>query len=153
MLMRRSLVVAGGTAAVLAAMSVSPSAARVQARKVVIRIDVSGSPAGGNPSGGSGTFTLHSGATTERGTESYSFFDSLRKGNITLTGRRGGLVLRTTSRPSGLSVDSQGLDLWTGTWRIASGTGAYAGAHGVGAYVGIIGPNYRVTLHLEGFRT
>ena len=47
---------------------------------------------------------------------------------------------------------SQGLDLWIGTWSIASGTGRYAGAHGVGAYLGIIGPNHRVALHF-GFRT
>ena len=59
------------------------------------------------------------------------------------------------ARPAGLRphVDGQGLDLWTGAWRIASGTGVVLRSHGVGAYVGIVGPNYTVTLHFEGFRT
>ena len=122
-------------------------------RKVVTRIDISGTPVGGNPSGGSGTFTLRSGSTTDSGSMSYSFFGNPMKGSVTLTGKHGELDMSLTSRPSGLNVDSQGLDLWTGTWKIASGTGAYAGAKGVGAYLGIIGPNYQVKLHFEGFRT
>jgi hypothetical protein len=132
------LVVAGGAAALPAARRRSRHAkGRVADRR-------RGAPSGGNPTGGSGSFTLRSGSATDGGSESYSFFDSLHKGTVTLTGKHGGLVLRTSSRPSGLSVDSQGLDLWTGTWTIVSGTGVYAGAHGVGAYVGIVGPAYRL---------
>jgi hypothetical protein len=119
----------------------------------VPRIDPRGAPEGGNPTGGGGTFTLRSGGNSDGEIASYSFFGTPTKGSITLTGKHGGLVLRTASKPSGLSVASEGLDIWTGTWTIASGTGTYAGAHGVGAYVGIIGPSYKVALHLEGFRT
>ncbi len=46
----------------------------------------------------------------------------------------------------GADRGQRGLDLWTGTWKLVSGTGAYAGANAVGAYVGIIGPSYRVVL-------
>ena len=151
--MLRRVIPIAGVAVLVAMVLASPLAAGGAAGKVVLKIDLKGAPVGGNPAGGGGTFTLRSGATTDKGMASYSFFDTPTKGSITLTGKHGGLVLRTASRPSGLSVDSQGLDLWTGTWRIASGTGAYAGAHGVGAYVGIIGPSYKVALHFEGFRT
>jgi hypothetical protein len=116
-----------------------------------MRINVKGQPSGGNMSGGAGTFTLRSGTASDRGTDYYSF--STSTGNITLTGKKGEIVVRTRSRPSGLNVDSEGLDIWTGTWSILSGTGAYAGAHGIGAYVGIIGPGHAIALHLEGFLT
>jgi len=142
-----------GTAALLTLLVASPLGAAGKAQKVVIRINISGRPAGGNPQGGSGTFVLHSGAVTDKGSESYAFYGSPFEGDITLTGKHGELDLHTRSRPSGLNVDSQGLDLWTGTWSIVGGTGSYAGAHAVGAYVGIIGPSYHVALHLEGFRT
>ena len=151
--MSRRVIVIAGVVVLLAMVLGSPLTAGGAAGKVVLKIDLKGAPVGGNPNGGGGTFTLRSGATTDKGIASYSFFGTPTKGSITLTGKNGGLVLRTASRPSGLSVDSQRLDLWTGTWRIASGTGAYAGAHGVGGYVGIIGPSYKVALHFEGFRT
>ena len=142
--------VAAGALLVLA---LAPSATATQeGRKVILKIDMRGAPQGGNPQGGGGTFTLHLGGASDKGASSYSFFGNPTKGSITLTGAHGELDLRTTSRPSGLSVDGQGLDLWTGTWTITGGTGSYAGAHGVGAYVGIIGPSYRVALHFEGFR-
>ena len=150
--MRRVGATIVATTLVSAALLVAaPFAAAHTAGKAVIRIDINGAPQGGNPSGGGGTFTLHSGATSDKGTETYSFFGS--GGNITLSGKKGQIVLRTKSRPSGLSVDSEGLDLWTGTWKVQSATGAYAGMHAVGAYVGIIGPSYNVALHLEGFRS
>jgi len=151
-MMRRAIAIAG-VAGLLAMVVTSPLSAEGVAGKVVLQIDLKGAPEGGNPAGGGGTFTLRSGATSDKGIASYSFFGTPTRGNITLTSKHGGLVLRTSSRPSGLSVDSQGLDLWTGTWTIASGTGTYAVAHGVGAYVGIIGPSYKVALHFEGFRT
>ncbi len=151
--MLRRVIAITGVVMVLAMVLGSPLSAGGSVGKVVLKIDLKGAPVGGNPTGGGGTFTLRSGATTDKGLASYSFFGTPTKGNITLTGKHGGLVLRTVSRPSGLGVDSQGLDLWTGTWTIASGTGAYAGAHGLGAYVGIIGPSYKVALHFEGFRT
>ena len=151
-MMRRAIAIAG-VAVLLAVVLASPLTAGGVAEKVVLQIDLKGAPVGGNPTGGGGTFTLRSGATSEKGIASYSFFGTPTKGSIHLTGKHGGLVLRTASRPSGLSVDSQGLDLWTGTWTIASGSGTYAAAHGVGAYVGIIGPSYKVSLHFEGFRT
>ena len=152
---QRSVLLAAvaGTAALLTLLFASPLGATGNAQKVVIRIDIAGRPAGGNPQGGAGTFVLRSGAVADTGSESYAFYGSPIQGDITLTGKHGELDLHTKSRPSGLSVDSQGLDLWTGTWSIASGTGSYAGAHAVGAYVGIIGPSYHIALHLEGFRT
>ncbi len=52
-------------------------------------------------------------------------------------GRTGGR--QRVGRPE-LVEGSQGLDLWTGTWSITSGTGRYAGAHGVGAYPASSGP-------------
>lgn len=143
-----SFVIAGTALALIVA---APVGAVSSARKDVLRIDVKGGPQGGNPSGGGGTFTLHVGSQADKGTQYYSF-GAANKGNITLTGRRGELVLRTRATNSGLHVDSQGTDLWTGMWTIVSGTGSYAGAHGVGAYVGIVGPGYRIALHFEGFR-
>lgn len=125
-----------------------PAHAR-EARKQVIRIDVGGAPQGGNPSGGGGKFTLRAGGRSDKGTETYSFGDA--GGNVTLNGKHGQLVLRLKPKNTGLEVDSEGLDLWMGTWKIVSGTGAYADAHGVGGYVGIIGPSYAVAFHLEGF--
>ena len=124
------------------------------ARKTVVRIDVTGRPQGGNPQSGAGTFTLRSGGITDQGSSSYAFFASGKatKGTITLMGRKGNLTLRTTSRPSGLEVDSQGLDLWVGTWTVAEADGSYKGMHMVGAYVGIVGPAYAVAFHFEGFR-
>jgi hypothetical protein len=142
--------------AVLAALALCvTAAARNAAPKTVVRIDLKGHPQGGNPTGGGGTFTLHSGSAADKGASSYSFSisGSTTKGTLTLDGSKGSLTLRTTSRPSGLNVDSQGLDLWLGTWSIVDGDGAYKGAHGVGAYIGIIGPSYAVALHLEGFRS
>ena len=124
--------------------------AKTTAPKTVVRIDLRARPSGGNPTGGSGTFTLRSGSIVDQGTSSYTFSGST--GTITLMGKKGDLTLRTKSRPSGLEVDSQGLDLWVGTWSIAEGDGVYKGVHGVGAYVGIIGPAYAVALHFEGFR-
>ena len=151
MIVRRwTLGIAAG-AAVAALTGATPLTAAPDTGKVVVRIDVKGEPQGGNPSGGGGTFTMRVGAAADKGTDYYSFSGSA--GNITLTGKHGELVVRTKSRPSGLHVDSEGLDIWTGTWSILSGTGSYAGAHGVGAYVGIIGPSHKVALHLEGFRT
>lgn len=146
----RLLVLAALAALVLGA----AVAAGAGAPKTVVRIDVKGRPQGGNPTSGSGTFMLHAGSNADQGTSSYSFFasGSKTKGTITLDGKNGSLTLRTTSRPSGLNLDSQGLDLWTGTWSIVAGDGAYKGAHGLGAYVGIIGPAYAVALHFEGFR-
>jgi len=128
----------------------SIASAHVAAPKTVVRIDLKGKPQGGNPTGGAGTFTLRSGSIADQGTSSYSFSGST--GTITLMGKKGDLTLRTKSRPSGLEVDSQGLDLWVGTWSIAEADGVYKGVHGVGAYVGIIGPAYAVALHFEGFR-
>jgi hypothetical protein len=125
------------------------------AAKIVTRIDLKGRPEGGNPQSGGGTFTLHSGKLTDRGSSSYSFSAAGQKteGTITLTGKKGSLTLQTTSRPSGLHVDGNGLDLWVGTWKVAAADGAYKGAHGVGAYVAIIGPAYAVAFRFEGFRS
>ena len=128
----------------------APALAGSQASgKTVMRLEVMGGPSGGNPAGGSGRFTLKSAGSADRGTDYYSFSGS--SGQVDLTGKKGGLVLLLKARPSGLHVDSEGLDLWTGTWSILSGTRAYADLKGVGAYVGIIGPSYKVALHLEGF--
>ena len=140
--------------AALACVLTATVSASESARKTVVRIDVSGRPQGGNPQSGSGTFTLRSGSVVDQGSSSYAFFASGKttKGTITLTGKKGSLTLRTTSRPSGLEVDSQGLDLWVGTWTVAEADGSYKGMHAVGAYVGIIGPAYAVALHFEGFR-
>jgi len=125
------------------------------ATKIVTRIDVKGQPEGGSPQSGGGTFTLRSGKLADHGSSSYSFSTSGQKtkGTITLTGKKGTLTLATTSRPSGLHVDSHGLDLWVGNWKVAAAEGAYKGAHGLGAYVGIIGPAYAVSFHFEGFRS
>ena len=143
-----------------AAMYISTSTAgagqaHTTAAKIVTRIDLKGRPEGGNPQSGGGTFTLHSRGLADRGSSSYSFFAAgpKTKGTITLTGKKGTLTLRTTSRPSGLHVDGHGLDLWVGTWKVAAADGAYKGAHGLGAYVGIIGPAYAVAFHFEGFRS
>jgi len=114
--------------------------------KAVIRMDLKGAPNG--TGGWDGAFTLKS-RTADRGSDYFVF--SGESGQVTLTGRKGSVVLRLKPRPSGLHVDSEGLDLWTGTWSIVSGTGAYANLKGLGAYVGIIGPNYLVAFHLEGF--
>ena len=139
--------------AVACALSAAGSASS-SARKTVVRIDVSGRPQGGNPQSGAGTFALRSGSLTDKGSSSYAFFaaGAATKGTITLMGKKGSLTLRTTSRPSGLEVDSQGLDLWTGTWTVAEADGTYKGMHMVGAYVGIVGPAYAVAFHFEGFR-
>jgi len=147
------LVIMAASAALACVLAATVSA-RSTAPKTVVRIDLRGNPQGGNPQSGGGTFTLQSGSVTDRGSSSYSFFASGQKtkGTITLTGKKGTLTLTTTSRPSGLNVDSQGLDLWVGTWKIADADGTYTGIHGVGAYLGIIGPSYAVALHLEGFR-
>ena len=124
------------------------------ARKTVVLIDVKGRPQGGNPQSGAGTFTLSSGSMKDQGSTSYAFFatGTTTKGTITLMGKKGNLTLRTTSRESGLEVDSQGLDLWVGTWTVAAADGSYKGMHAVGAYVGIVGPAYAVAFHYEGFR-
>lgn len=58
----------------------------------------------------------------------------------------------STSRPSGLAVDSQGLDLWTGTWAVVRGTLAYKGIKGIGGYLGIVGPAYALDFDFAGFR-
>jgi hypothetical protein len=119
------------------------------AGKTVIRIDAAGAPSGGNPNGGGGRFTLRAGRATDRGSDSYAFAGS--SGRLTLTGRHGTLFLKLKRTRSGLSVDSEGLDLWTGTWSVSGGTGVYDGVTGVGAFLGVIGPSYRVAFHLEGF--
>jgi hypothetical protein len=133
---------------VIAAAAAIPAGAR-DVSKQVIKIDIGGAPQGGNPSGGGGVFTLRAAGRSDKGTDSYSFANGV--GTVYLNGKHGQLVVRLKARSSGLEVDSEGLDLWTGTWKIVSGTGSYATAHGVGAYVGIVGPSYRVALHLEGF--
>jgi hypothetical protein len=149
----RLFAIAAAVGAVIAVPGVGQ--AHTTAAKIVTRIDLKGRPEGGNPQSGSGTFTLHSGRLTDQGSNSYSFFAAGQKttGTITLTGKKGTLTLRTTSRPSGLHVDGHGLDLWVGTWKVAGADGAYKGAHGLGAYVGIIGPAYAVAFHFEGFRS
>lgn len=118
--------------------------------KTVIRIDAKGAPSGGNPTGGTGSFTLHASGLADKGGDSYAFSGS--KGTFSLLGKKGDLFLQLKRRPSGLNVDSEGLDLWTGTWAIAKGsTGSYAGLNGQGAFVAVIGPSYKVAFHLEGF--
>jgi hypothetical protein len=149
--MTRTRPVGVATAVVAALLLGCPLTAGAGATKSVIRIDVNGAPQGGNPSGGGGRFTLRNGSLTDKGIDSYSL--SSGKGTITLTGKRGTLMLATKSTRSGLHVDSEGLDIWTGTWSVVDGDGAYEGVHAIGAYVGIIGPSYRVALHLEGFRS
>jgi hypothetical protein len=153
MAMRRAPLLLALCAALAVAFSAAVRAA-TSTPKTVVRIDLEGHPQGGNPSSGGGTFTLVSGAVRDQGSSSYSFFSSgsTMKGTITLLGRKGSLTLRTTSRPSGLNVDSQGLDLWVGNWTVAGADGSYKSTHAVGAYVGIIGPAYAVALHFEGFR-
>src|SRR5262245_2242613 len=102
----------------------SPAGAASMTGKAVIRIDAKGAPSGGNPSGGSGSFALRSVGLVDKGADSYSF--SGARGTVYLRGRKGDLVLQLKRRPSGLNVDSEGLDLWAGTWKVAAGsTGAY----------------------------
>jgi len=151
-----SVLAAGAAAAMHVSISTAGAGqAHTTAAKIVTRIDLKGQPEGGNPQSGGGTFTLHSGRLTDQGSSSYSFFvaGQKTKGTITLTGKKGTLTLQTTSRPSGLRVDSHGLDLWVGTWKVAEADGAYKGAHGLGAYIGIIGPAYAVAFRFEGFRS
>lgn len=136
---------------VLVAAIATPFAAGGTVTKRVVRIDVVGAPQGGNPNGGGGKFVLRAIGLSDHGTDSYSFDNGV--GTVTLTGKRGMVMLRLKARPSGLHVDSEGLDLWTGTWTITGGTDAYESAHGVGAYVGVVGPSYKLALHLEGFLT
>jgi hypothetical protein len=138
---------------VLACVTSATVSAAATATKTVVRIDLKGEPQGGNPSGGGGTFTLSSGAIADHGSSSYSFFTSgaTLKGTITLDGKKGSLTLSTTSRPSGLSVDSQGLDLWVGNWKVIGATGAYQGTDALGAYVGIIGPAMRLRSTSKAF--
>lgn len=147
--MKNTLTALAGATLLLAYLSAPSLAAPASGDKKVIRMDVKGVPRGGNPSGGGGTFTLRVGGSADRGRDSYAFVTST--GNVYLTGKKGDLVLRLKRRASGLNVDSNGLDLWTGTWSIVSGTRAYEAMHGVGAFVAIIGPSYAVALHLEGF--
>ena len=151
--MARTRAVGIAAAAVAASLVVCPLVAGSTASKSVITIDVNGAPRGGNPSGGGGRFTLQNGSLADKGIDSYSFsLSAPTKGTITLTGKRGGLMLATRGTRSGLSVDGDGLDIWTGTWSVVRADGAYADMHAVGAYVGVIGPAYRVALHLVGFR-
>ena len=135
----------------LVAVAVAMPAGARDARKRVVRIDITGAPAGGNPSGGAGKFVLKAVGLTDSGSESYAFANG--GGTLTLTGKHGQLFLRLKAHDTGLEVDSEGLDLWMGTWKIVSGTGSYEKAHGVGGYTGIIGPSYKVAFHLEGFLT
>ena len=144
--MRFQFVAVAGAVVLFAAVG-SAGGASV-AGKTVIRIDAKGAPS--NPTGGTGSFTLKAAGLADKGADSYAF--SGAKGTVNLRGKKGDLVLQLRRRPSGLNVDSEGLDLWTGTWTIAPGsTGAYATLHGLGAFVSIIGPSYRVAFHLEGF--
>ena len=148
--MKNRLAVLAGAMLVLSTVIAPSLGASTASTKKVVRIDIQGVPRGGNPAGGGGSFTLRGAGVTDRGSESYSFAGAV--GDVYLTGKKGDLVLRLKRRPSGLSVDSQGLDLWTGTWSTTSGgTRAFAALRGIGAFVGVIGPNYAVAFHLEGF--
>ena len=141
----------GVVASILAAGLAEDVSAGSAARKIVTRIDTTGVPQGGNPTGGAGKFRLRSGAVADTGASTYSF--SGTTGTLVLTGTHGELDIRMSKRETGIEVDSQGLDLWAGTWKIVGGAGTYAGAQGLGVFVGTIGPSYRVAFHLEGFRT
>jgi len=67
---------------------------------------------------------------------------------MTLTGKRGTLVARNeigyVDLPDGWAV-------FTGTWKVISGTGAYAGLAGGGRGAGAAMPNGRIKSQFEGF--
>ena len=67
---------------------------------------------------------------------------------LTLTGKQGTLVLRNeigwVDLPDGWAV-------FTGTWKVISGTGAYAGLAGGGRGAGATTPNGRIRSQFEGF--
>ena len=67
---------------------------------------------------------------------------------MTLTGKRGTLVARNeigyVDLPDGWAV-------FTGTWKVISGTGAYAGLAGGGRGAGATTPNGRIRSQFEGF--
>ncbi|MDQ2969377.1 MAG: hypothetical protein M3R37_13820 [Actinomycetota bacterium] len=67
---------------------------------------------------------------------------------MTLTGKRGTLVAR--SRIGYVDVPD-GLAVFTGTWKVISGTGAYAGLAGGGRGAGVALPNGNTKARFEGF--
>ena len=142
----------------------SPLAAAGGRGKTAVRIDVAGSPQGGNRDSGGGRFALHTGAGDDSGAAYYSvtFGRSGKtpagepyatfKSRVTLVGKDGGLVVLLRGKGFGANGDGVvgGRDVWTGTWSITSGDGAYAGVHGSGDFVGIAGPSAKVALRLQG---
>jgi hypothetical protein len=141
-----------------------PVAAARLAEQAPVRISLSGSPQGGNPSGGGGQFSLRFGSSTDGGPDAYSFWFGAPgttaagqhyatvHGTLTLTGRKGQLVLVTVGRAFGAVGDGaqDGSDVLLGTWTVLDGTGAYTGLRGSGAYAGIAGPGAAVALRLDG---
>lgn len=119
------------------------------AGKTVARIEVKGGPTGGNPTGGGGLFTLQAGKVSDRGRTSYAWSGAV--GTISLMGKRGDLTLRLKRMRTPVEFDSEGLDLWVGTWATVTGTGAYAGMKGGGGFLGLVGPQYKVDFTLQGF--
>jgi len=108
----RSRALAIGALLIVGSITGVTAHAAPSAGKTVIRIDANGAPSGGNPAGGEGRFTLKAGKATDRGRDSYAFAG--KTGALTLMGRHGTLMLKLKRTRSGLSVDSDGLDLWTG---------------------------------------
>ena len=164
--MKRLLLILAAIVALAALSLASPLAAADRAGKTPLIIEMKGQ---GGP-GGSGTFTLLGASTadSDRGTLTYQFsFGAVTKslagqsftpnsGKITLNGRHGRLVIRT----SGRAFDSgdvpgydQGYEAWTGTWSIVRGTGKYAGLKGSGGYVAVVLPDLHFSFQYEGFVT
>ena len=161
--MKRQLT-AVSAVAILAVALLAPLTSAAGTAPKHVRIDLAGGPAGGNPDGGTGRFTLRLGAVRDAGTLSYSFTlkgagtnaggQSVGRvtGTLYLTGKAGGMVLVTEGLTYGATGDGavSGRDIWTGRWNLQSASGAYHGLAGKGAFVGIAGPSAKVALRLDG---